>query len=81
MTDALFSLDQQIASLTKNLALIEQRESEFVLSTDVPLQLLREKEMVAAQLADLAARRAHLQEIPCPYRSLEVFLEHAAGRR
>ena len=80
MTNTLASLDQQIADLAEKLRLIERRKSEFVLSTDVPLQLVREEEQALAKLSELRGRRARLQEIPCPYRGLEYFdAEHAAN--
>jgi WD40 repeat protein/energy-coupling factor transporter ATP-binding protein EcfA2 len=80
MTDTLAALDQQIAACEETLRLIAQRKAEYVLTTDVPLQLVREEEQAQAKLAELQDRRARLRDTPCPYRGLEVFeVAHAAN--
>ena len=50
------SLQRQIASTEENLLLIEERKSEFVLGTDVPMQLLKEERQLRAKLAELKRR-------------------------
>ena len=39
MDDGLFSLRTQLAKAEENLRLIQERKAEYVLETDVPLQL------------------------------------------
>ena len=50
------SLRHQLAQARANLRLIEEREAEYVLSTDVPLQLVKEKQRLQQRIADLEAR-------------------------
>jgi len=50
------SLRRQLSEARANLRLIEERESKYVLSTDVPLQLVKEKQRVQQQIADLEAQ-------------------------
>ena len=52
------SLRRQLAEARVNLRLIEERESSYVLSTDVPLQLVKEKQRLQRAIADLEARLA-----------------------
>ncbi|MCX6030811.1 MAG: hypothetical protein NT169_16135, partial [Chloroflexi bacterium] len=81
MADNFSSLDKQITEIEANLRLIEERLSEFVSPTDpANLQLVRDRNKLAAQLADLHGRRSRLQSVPCPYRGLEYFdVQHAAN--
>ena len=56
--DDVASLRRQLAKARANLRLIEERESSYVLSTDVPLQLVKEKQRLQRAIADLEARVA-----------------------
>jgi hypothetical protein len=49
------SLRRQLAEAQANLQLIEERESEYVLTTDVPLQLVKERRRVEERIAELEA--------------------------
>jgi len=73
MIDAVQSLREQLAQAQENLRLIRERKSEFVIETDVPLQLVKEERRLVTQVADLRERLARLVQIPCPYRGLEPF--------
>lgn len=78
MDNTLQSLHEQLAEAEENLRLIQERKAEYVLETDVPLQLVKDEQRLGAQIAGLRARLARLAEIPCPYRGLEPFeAEHA----
>jgi len=50
------SLQRQLAELRENLRLIEERESQFVQETDIPLQLIKEERGIQARIADLEQR-------------------------
>ncbi|HKZ83101.1 MAG TPA: CHAT domain-containing protein [Anaerolineae bacterium] len=50
------SLSRQLAEARENLRLIEERKSQFVMSTDVPLQLIKEERRLTERIADLKAR-------------------------
>jgi len=50
------SLRRQLAEARANLRLIEEREAEYVLGTDVPLQLVKEKRRLQERIAGLEAR-------------------------
>jgi hypothetical protein len=50
------SLTRQLAASRENLRLIEERMSEFVESTDAPLQLVKSKRQTAARIAELERR-------------------------
>lgn len=54
--DDVASLRRQLTEARANLRLIEERESAYVLSTDVPLQLVKEKQRLQRRIADLEAR-------------------------
>ena len=47
------SLQRQLTEARKNLRLIEEREAAFVMSTDVPLQLVKEKRSLQERIAAL----------------------------
>lgn len=50
------SLERQLQSARENLRLIEERKSEFVLGTDVPLQLVKEERRLRERIAELEAK-------------------------
>ncbi|MEW6606659.1 MAG: CHAT domain-containing protein [bacterium] len=47
------SLQKQLESFRRNLILIKERMAEFVLETDIPLQLIRSKEDIESKIAEL----------------------------
>ncbi len=47
------SLERQLQSARANLRLIEERKSEYVLETDVPLQLVKEERRLKDRIAEL----------------------------
>lgn len=80
MTDTFHSLDKQIAEIEANLRLIDERRAQYVLETDVPLQLIREKDKAEEALRELRGRRARLQSIANPYLGLQYFdVDNAAN--
>jgi WD40 repeat protein/energy-coupling factor transporter ATP-binding protein EcfA2 len=79
MSGTLRSLHEQLAEAVENLRLIQDRKAQYVLETDVPLQLVKDERRREAQIAGLRSRLARLTEVPCPYRGLEPFeAGHAA---
>jgi hypothetical protein len=54
----LHSLQRQLANTRENLNLIEERESEYPLSTDIPLLLVKEKHRLLASIDELEQRLA-----------------------
>jgi len=56
------SLRRQLAEARKNLRLIEERKAEYVLSTDVPLQLIKEERQLRARIAELTVQLATAEE-------------------
>ena len=50
------SLRRQLAEARENLRLIEEREAAYVLETDVPLQLVKEKRRLQQRIAELEIR-------------------------
>ena len=80
MTDTFPSLDKQIAEIEATLRLIDERRAQYVLETDVPLQLIREKDRAEEALRELRGRRARLHSIPNPYLGLKYFdVDNAAN--
>ena len=54
--DDVASLRRQLAEARENLRLIEEREAEYVLGTEVLLQLVKEKRRLQERIAGLEAR-------------------------
>jgi hypothetical protein len=52
------ALRRQLAEARDNPRLIEERESEYVLGTDVPLQLVKERRRLEERIAELEAELA-----------------------
>ena len=50
------SLERQLAESQANLRLIEERKAQYVLETDVPLQLLKEEGRLRQRIAEFKAR-------------------------
>jgi hypothetical protein len=55
------SLQRQLAELRENLSLIEERKSQFVQETDVPLQLIKDERRVRQQITEVADRLNRLK--------------------
>lgn len=47
---------RQLVSYRQNLALIEERMSEYIAATDIPLQLIKDKQQTAARIAELESK-------------------------
>jgi hypothetical protein len=56
MSQPVTSWQNQLNNYRDSLRLVEERMAEFVLATDVPLQLVREKERLLARIAELEAK-------------------------
>ena len=56
------SLRRQLAEARKNLRLIEERKAEYVLSTDVPLQLIKGEQQLRARIAELMVQLVAAEE-------------------
>ena len=52
------SIQRQLAEARENLRLIQERQAEFVLSTDIPLQLVKEERRLLDRIAELEQRFA-----------------------
>jgi hypothetical protein len=50
------SWQRQLANYRDSLRLVEERKAEFVFTSEVPLQLVREEAQLRAQIADLEAK-------------------------
>lgn len=64
MSADIASLHRQLADAEANLRLIAERKAEFVLSTDIPLQLIKEERELKARIADLRQRIATAESSP-----------------
>jgi len=58
------SLRRQLDEAKTNLQMIEEREADYVLSTDVPLQLIKEKRRLQKRIAELEAQLASVGMSP-----------------
>lgn len=54
--DNMTSLQRQLAEVRENLRLIEERKAEYVLETDVPLQIIKEERRLRATIAELETK-------------------------
>jgi hypothetical protein len=63
MADENASLQYQLREVRENLALIEERMSEYVLSTDIPLQLVKERRRLEREVRRLERRLEELRPI------------------
>jgi nucleotide-binding universal stress UspA family protein len=81
----LSSLRRQLAEARENLRLIQERKGEFVLSTDVPLQLVKEERRWLDRIAELEQQLAAQSSAPVgergralpPTTSGHVFISYA----
>jgi hypothetical protein len=53
------SWQRQLANYRNNLRLIEERMTEYVLPSDIPLQLIREKEQLLTKIRELEEKVGH----------------------
>jgi hypothetical protein len=53
-------LRRQIANIEENLLLIEERRSEYIIGTDVPMQLVKEERQAREKLVELQAKLANI---------------------
>lgn len=67
-------LDSEIRSLQSNLALIEERMTEFPLSTDVPLHLIKERNKLVNRLEELSKVKNELTNENLPTGSTSYFI-------
>jgi hypothetical protein len=74
VSDDLTALQRQLREARENLALIEERESQYVLSTDVPLQLVKERRRLEGRVAWLARRLDELQPIAVLRRATKLLV-------
>jgi nucleotide-binding universal stress UspA family protein len=81
----LASLRRQLAEARENLRLIQERKAEYVLSTDVPLQIVKEERHLLDRIAELEQRLAAQSSAPVgergqalpPATSGHVFISYA----
>jgi hypothetical protein len=60
--DDITHLYHQLKTAQDNLRLIEERKSEYVLSTDIPLQLIKEEALIKSQIDALTRQILALEE-------------------
>lgn len=53
ITDELESLQHQLTQAQENMRLIQERKSEYVLSTDIPIQLIKEEKRLQERINNL----------------------------
>lgn len=68
------NLKRQLKEAQENLALIEERMSEYVLSTDVPLQLVKEERRLEGRIRWLERRIADLRPIDVLRRATKLMV-------
>ena len=56
------SLRRQLAKARDNLRLIQERKSQYVMETDVPLQLIREEQHLLERIEELERRIGELEQ-------------------
>ena len=49
MSDAIQSLRKQLAEAEENLRLIQERKSEYVQTTDIPIQLIKDERRISVE--------------------------------
>jgi len=60
----LASLRRQLAEARENLRLIQERKSEFVMGTDIPLDLIKRERQLVERIAELEQRVERLERVP-----------------
>ena len=56
------SLRRQLAKARDNLRLIQERKSQYVMETDVPLQLIKEEQHLLERIEELERRIEELEQ-------------------
>jgi hypothetical protein len=74
VSDEIESLKRQMKEAQENLALIEERMSEYVLSTDIPLQLVKEERRLESRIRWLQRRIADLRPIDVLRRATKLMV-------
>ncbi len=69
------SLQSQLAEARENLRLIQERMAKYVLSTDIPLQLVKEERHWIDKIADLERQLASQPTAPADYDHRRAYLE------
>jgi hypothetical protein len=81
MTGEIGALQRQLKEAQENLALIRERMSEFVLSTDIPLQLVKEERRLASRIRWLKRRVVELRPINVLREAAKLILGPVALRQ
>ncbi len=74
MSDQIDSLKHQLKETQENVALIQERMSEYVLSTDIPLQLVKEERRLESRIRWLQRRIADLRPIDVLRRATKLMV-------
>ena len=62
----LASLHRQLAAVRENLRLIQERKSQYVMGTDVPLQLIKEEQQLLERIKELEQRIRRTEPATAP---------------
>jgi len=60
----LASLRRQLAEARENLRLIQERKSQYVMETDIPLDLIKRERQLVERIAELEQRVERLERVP-----------------
>ena len=60
----LASLRRQLAEARENLRLIQERKSQYVMETDIPLDLIKRERQLVERIAELEQRVGRLERVP-----------------
>jgi hypothetical protein len=74
MSGEIESLEHQLKEARENLALVEERMTEYVLSTDIPLQLVKEQWRLESRVRWLEHRIADLRPIEVLRRATKLIV-------
>jgi hypothetical protein len=74
MSGEIEALQYQLKEAQENLAIIQERMSEYVLSTDVPLQLVKEGRRLESRIRWLERRMAELRPIAVLRRATKLIV-------
>ncbi|NJL34009.1 MAG: hypothetical protein HC893_09285, partial [Chloroflexaceae bacterium] len=80
MSDELSALQRQLKNFEENLALIQERKSEFVMSTDIPLQMVKAESDLEKKIAQVKAKIATFLGTPPPADPAPVTSQYASGQ-
>ncbi len=79
MSDELASLEGQLKECKRNLRLIRERKAEYVLSTDIPLQLKKEERETETKIAELKRRIAKYRELTQHRENVQWLMKQLLG--